>query len=140
MASAISADESFEQAITIALRGDENTDNGLSSRVNLFVSHRRPAPAVPRTENHQLRSLSNCPGPTGKRGRRPQLHRAGLLAETTVAPLRIANYGKNRLLAAGSSERAPHCNICCGSMSPQEDQWLSAAGSNHPATKHRNLK
>jgi hypothetical protein len=41
MASAISADESFEQAITIALRGDENTDNGLSSRVNLFVSHRR---------------------------------------------------------------------------------------------------
>ena len=42
MASAISADESFEQAITIALRGDENTDNGLSSRVNLFVSHRRP--------------------------------------------------------------------------------------------------
>jgi hypothetical protein len=42
MASVISADESFEQAITIALRGDENTDNGLSSRVNLFVRHRRP--------------------------------------------------------------------------------------------------
>jgi hypothetical protein len=66
MASAISADESFEQAITIALRGDENTDNGLSSRVNLFVSHRRPAPAVPRTENHQLRFAFKLPRPDGQ--------------------------------------------------------------------------
>jgi hypothetical protein len=61
MASAIFADESFEQAITIALRGDENTDNGLSSRVNLFVRHRRPRQWCRALKIINCVSPSNCP-------------------------------------------------------------------------------
>jgi hypothetical protein len=136
MASAISADESFEQAITMVLRGDENTDNGLYSRVNLFVSHRHP-----RQRCRALKDI-NCVRFQTAQARLANAsddlsytERARWLKRLSDRKLR-----EKPITGCGSSERAPHCNICCGSMSPQEDQWLSAVGSNHPATKHRNLK
>jgi hypothetical protein len=96
MASAISADESFEQAITMVLRGDENTDNGLYSRVNLFVSHRHP--------RQRCRALKviNC-----VRFQTAQARLANAsddLSDTERArwlKRPIASYGKSRLLAAG---------------------------------------
>jgi hypothetical protein len=77
MASVISADKSFAQAITIALRGDESF----------------------RFQTAQAR-LANAGDDLGYTER--------AVAETTVSPLPIASYGKNRLLAAGSSERAQY--------------------------------